>query len=215
VLTPKPAALGEADVTDDESISRWIAGLRAGHDADIQRLWDNYFDRLVRLAGSKIPSHSRREMDEEDVALSALHSFCQRVSQGQFPRLADRNDLWRLLVTITARKAFASIRHQTRQKRGGGNVVGESAIMDSDKAAAIGMAQFLSEEPSPALAAQFTEDYERLLAALPSQSLKSIALKRLEGSSVEEIAEELEISNRTVERKLRLIRSTWEQEMAE
>ena len=60
------------------------------------------------------------------LALSAFHSLCERVGRGQFPQLADRDDLWRLLVTITARKVISALRHQTRQKRGGGKVVGES-----------------------------------------------------------------------------------------
>ena len=58
--------------------------------------------------------------------MSAFHSLCDRVGRGQFPQLADRDDLWRLLVTITARKVISAVRHQTRQKRGGGRVVGES-----------------------------------------------------------------------------------------
>ncbi len=96
---------------EDASVSGWLDGLRAGDEADIQRLWDRYFQQLVRLAGKKLPGHARREFDEEDVALSAFHSFCERVGRGQFPQLADREDLCRLLVTITARKAVSSVRH--------------------------------------------------------------------------------------------------------
>ena len=118
-------------MSEDGSISRWLDGLKAGDPADIQRLWDRYFHRLVGLAGNRLPRHARRDFDAEDVALSAFHSFCDRVSRGQFPALDDRNDLWRLLSTITARKAVSTIRHQTRQKRGGGQVLGESAVMEA------------------------------------------------------------------------------------
>jgi len=116
---------------EDASVSGWLDGLGAGDEADIQRLWDRYFQQLVRLAGKKLPGHARRGFDEEDVALSAFHSFCERVGRGQFPQLADREDLWRLLVTITAQKAVSSVRHQNRKKRGGGKVQGESAFLEA------------------------------------------------------------------------------------
>jgi DNA-directed RNA polymerase specialized sigma24 family protein len=204
-------------MSDDASVSGWLDGLKAGDEADIQRLWDRYFQQLVRLAGKRLPGHARREFDEEDIALSAFHSFCERVGQGQFPRLADRNDLWRLLVTITARKVVSTVRHQTRQKRGGGKVMGESAFLDEggDEFAGEGLAGFLSREPTPEFAARFAEDYERLIAKLSNPTLKEIAVRTLDGHTAEEIANQLETSPRTVYRKLQLIRALWDEEMAE
>jgi DNA-directed RNA polymerase specialized sigma24 family protein len=201
---------------DESSVSGWLNGIRAGDEADIQRLWDRYFQQLVRLAGKKLPGHARREFDEEDVALSAFHSFCDRVARGQFPQLADRDGLWRLLVTITARKAVSSVRRQNRKKRGGGKVQGESAFFEAggDEAASDGLAGFLSREPTPELAAQFAEEYDRLIDKLQSPSLKAIALRTLEGQNAEEIASELGTSPRTVHRKLQLIRALWDEEIS-
>lgn len=194
---------------DENSVTRWIDGLRAGDAADIQRLWDRYFGRLVRLAGARLPGHARRAFDEEDVALSAFHSFCDRVGRGQFPQLDDRDDLWKVLVTITARKAIDVVRHQTRQKRGGGAVLGESALALGDESGGDGLAQFLSREPTPEDAARFADEYQRLLAKLADATLQAVALRKLEGHSTEEIAAELGVSTRTVDRKLRLIRAIW------
>ena len=195
----------------DDSVSRWLDGLRKGDAADVQRLWDRYFQSLVRVAGSRLRGHSRRDYDEEDVALSAFHSLCDRVGRGQFPLLTDRDDLWRLLVTITSRKVVSALRHQGRQKRGSGRVVGESGVMGVggfDE----GMAQFLGREPTPEDAAQFTEEYERLLSRLNDETLRFIALKKLDGHNSESIAAELGTSARTVDRKLNLIRKIWEEE---
>ncbi len=125
--------LGVAAVVQEDAVTLWLDGIKAGDGMDIQRLWDRYFQRLVRLAGAKLPAHCRRSFDEEDVALSAFQSFCDRAGQGQFPKLSDRDDLWRLLATITVRKALDTMRHQTRQKRGGGNVLGESALLVGGK----------------------------------------------------------------------------------
>ncbi|MGP0069369.1 MAG: ECF-type sigma factor [Isosphaeraceae bacterium] len=196
---------------DDDSVSRWLDGLKQGDAADVQRLWDRYFQSLVRVAGARLRGHSRREYDEEDVALSAFHSLCERVGRGQFPQLSDRDDLWRLLVTITARKVISALRHQTRQKRGGGRVVGESWVTGPDGLDE-GMAQFLGREPTPEDAAQFAEDYEQLLARLNDETLRLIALRKLDGHTTESIAAELGTSARTVDRKLNLIRKIWEEE---
>jgi DNA-directed RNA polymerase specialized sigma24 family protein len=197
----------------DNSVSRWLDGLREGNDADIERLWDRYFQRLVRLASARLPGHARRVTDEEDVALSAFHSFCDRVVRGQFPQMADRDDLWRVLVTITIRKVASTVRHQTRQKRGGGMVPAQSPGFDGDSIDA-SMARLLSDEPTPEVAAQLAEDYERLLAKLEDPALKAVALRKLEGHTTEEIAAELGISGRSISRKLILIRLLWQEEFS-
>jgi DNA-directed RNA polymerase specialized sigma24 family protein len=197
----------------ENSVSLWLDGLREGNDADVKRLWDRYFQRLVNLASTRLPGHARRVTDEEDVALSAFHSFCDRVGRGQFPQLADRDDLWRILVTITFRKVAESMRHQTRLKRGGGAVLGQSIKM-GDSEIDDGMARVLSREPTPEAAAQFAEDYERLLEKLEDSTLRSIAVRKLEGHSREEIALALGTSIRTVDRKLTLIRLMWQEELS-
>ena len=84
------------------SVSHWIVQLKAGNQAAAQELWEDYFQRLVRLARRRLRGRSRRAADEEDVALSAFDSFCRGAEQGRFPRLTDRDNLWRLLVVITA-----------------------------------------------------------------------------------------------------------------
>ena len=93
--------------TEDEgSVTYWLSELKAGASTAAQPLWERYFDPLVRLARTKLRAAHRSgaDADEEDAALSAFDNFCRGVAQGRFPQLADRDDLWRLLVTITTRK---------------------------------------------------------------------------------------------------------------
>ena len=196
-------------MSQGNSVTIWIGGVKSGDGADIQRLWDRYFERLVRLAGARLPAHCRRAFDEEDIALSAFHSFCNRAGRGQFPQLSDRDDLWRLLATITVRKALDTMRHQTRQKRGGGQVLGESALLAREDADSEGVVEVLSREPTPEAIAEFADDYARFLARLKDPALRSVALRRLEGQSTPEIARALKVSTKTVERKLQLIRAIW------
>jgi DNA-directed RNA polymerase specialized sigma24 family protein len=200
-------------LSNSESVTRWVHGLKAGNGTDIQQLWNRYFRRLVRLAGTKLPEHCRRSFDEEDVAISAFQSFCDRAGRGQFPQLMDRDDLWRLLATLTVRKAVVMMRHQTRQKRGGGRVLGESgfAMRDGQVSTAVGLSDLLGKEPSPADAAGFAEAFECLIHRLDDPTLKSIALHKLEGWTIQEIAAAHGTSSKTVERKLRLIRAIWQE----
>src|SRR3954451_1364283 len=143
-------------MTSPGSVSAWINLLKGGDAAAIQKLWEAYFPRLVGMARKKLREAPRRAADEEDVALSAFDSFCDGVSQGRFPQLTDRDDLWHILVTITARKALQLIRHEQRQKRGGGAVRGESVLhggpqTDWEEA---GLEQIIGSEPTPEFAAQ-------------------------------------------------------------
>src|SRR6478672_9490680 len=87
------------------SVSHWIHLIKAGENDAAQPLWERYFQRLARFARKELQGNPRRLADEEDVALSAFDSFCRGAAAGRFPQLADRDDLWRLLLVITARKA--------------------------------------------------------------------------------------------------------------
>jgi DNA-directed RNA polymerase specialized sigma24 family protein len=146
--------------------------------------------------------------------LSAFQSFCDRAGRGQFPQLSDRDDLWRLLATITVRKALDTMRQQTRKKRGGGQVLGESALLVGAGTDNAGLAEVLGREPTPEEVAGFADDYRRFLARLQKPALRTVALRRLEGQSTREIALALDVSTKTVERKLQLIRAIWSEESA-
>lgn len=197
----------------EDDVTRWMAGLSQNDQLAAQRLWERYYERLVRLAHRKLGAANRRASDEEDVALSAFHSFCQGAAAGRFPRLADRQDLWRLLVTITARKASAHIKREHRQKRGGGLVQGESAFVPRDDGASdAGIEQVLGHEPTPAFAAQVAEQVQHLLDCLGDDSLRGIAIYKLQGYTNEEIAGEIDCALRTVKRRLAQIRDVWQHE---
>src|SRR5262245_62670507 len=153
-------------MASEGSVSGWLGLLRAGDEAAAQQLWERYFQRLVGLARKKLQSLPRRAADEEDVALSAFDSFCRRAQDGRFPQLADRDDLWRLLVVITARKAGHLARDEGRRQRG---------ATDADLDQAVGA------EPSPQFAAEVAEECRRLLGSLGDASLEAVALWKMEG----------------------------------
>jgi DNA-directed RNA polymerase specialized sigma24 family protein len=198
-----------------QSVSHWIELLKAGDQDAAQRLWQRYFEKLVNLARHKLRGAPQRLADQEDVALSAFDSFCRGAEQGRFPQLADRNDLWRLMVVITVRKAVDLRTHENRQKRGGGGILDEAAFQGQLASDLGGLDQVAGQEPTPEFAAQVAEECRRLLDMLNDEVLRSVALWKMEGFNTDEIAQKLGCVPRTVERKLRVIRSLWAQEIAQ
>src|SRR6059036_1916383 len=82
------------------SVTAWIGALKAGDHAAAQKLWERYYEQLVRLARKKLAGGRRRAADEEDVVQNALDSFYRGAAQGRFPQLRDRDNLWPLLIEI-------------------------------------------------------------------------------------------------------------------
>lgn len=199
---------------DESSVSGWIDRLKAGDETAATRVWNHFYDRLVRLVCRRLRGAPRRAADEEDVVLSAFETFFRRAKDGQFPRLADRDDLWHLLVKITERKAINQIRNQARQKRGGGKVRGESAFVHTGASSTEpGIHQFAGSEPTPEFAAVVAEGFRHLVDQLPDDQLRQIALLKMEGYTNEEIATRVNRSLPTIERRLRLVRATWKEEL--
>jgi RNA polymerase sigma factor (sigma-70 family) len=190
------------------SITRWIADLRAGQSRAAEKLWEQYYERLVRLAGQKLRSAQRRVADEEDAVVSAFDSFCRGAQAGRFPQLDDRDDLWQVLVMLTARKLANQLKHQRREKRGGGQVRGESVFIAAEDRSA-GIDQIVGSAPTPEFAAEVGEECRRLLALLPDDTLRAVALAKMEGYQNAEIAQRQGVKTRTIERKLQLIRELW------
>jgi DNA-directed RNA polymerase specialized sigma24 family protein len=181
---------------DPERITHWLGLLQAGDLRAAQPLWERYFERLVRLAQSRLPPAG--DADGEDVALSAFASFCRGAAAGRFPRLADRHDLWRLLVFITAQKAADHLARRKARKRGGGAPHADPAALE----------QVVGREPTPEFAALVAEEFQRLLGRLADGELRQIALWKLEGYTNQEISERAGCALRTVANKLELIRKT-------
>jgi DNA-directed RNA polymerase specialized sigma24 family protein len=167
------------------SISFCLAMLRKGDQAAAQRLWAAYFHRLVSLARSRLQRAPRGGGDEEDVALSAFKSLLIRAEQGKFPQLEDRDDLWQLLYVLTVRKAVNLSRREHAKRRGHGAVcyLSELAGAELDRAVAA--------EPTPELAAEMGEECRRLLEVLPDETLRRVALWKMEGFTNKEVAEKL------------------------
>jgi DNA-directed RNA polymerase specialized sigma24 family protein len=202
---------------DGGSVTRWIGELRDGDPAAAGAVWERYFERLVRLARKRLAGRHGGVEDEEDAALSAFDSFCAGLARGRFTELSDRDDLWKLLVVITARKAAAQVDRQRAQKRGGAwnRVAPAQGGSGEGSHAGVGggfLAEIVAREPTPEFAAMVAQETGRLLGRLGDDQLRQIALDRMAGYTTEEIADRLGCARRTVARRLDLIRQTWSEE---
>ena len=197
-----PDARGAArlGIDDSDSVTGWIRDLGTSrHEHASRRLWDRYFAEIARLAQDRLRGVARGPSDGEDVALSVFDSFFRGAAAGRFDRLDSRDDLWRLLVTIAARKASNAQRDELRQKRGGSVVFAEPEILD----------RIAGEEPRPDFAALVADEARRLVESLADDSLREVVRLRLEGYTNDEVARALDCGLRTVERKLQVIRKRW------
>jgi RNA polymerase sigma factor (sigma-70 family) len=181
------------------SISGLVPALHEGDRLAMQKLWERYFQPLVRVARSRLRPDRCRAAGAEDVALDAFLELCACLARPdagrRFPHLERREQLWKLLVCFTVRTAF-DFNH--KQERRGQVVRGESALDD-------GLEAFASHEPAP----EFRAVVADLLDQLQDDGLRTVALRKMEGCTVPEIARELGCSPSSVERKLRAIRAIW------
>jgi DNA-directed RNA polymerase specialized sigma24 family protein len=197
---------------ENDSVTNWVDVVKSGGDIDdaARKLWERYCDSLVRLARVRLGNMPRGPADEEDVALSVFQSFVQGASDGKFPQLGDRDDLWRLLATITARKASNLRRELGCRKRGGRRAdTGAYLSADRHRDGEDAFAGVAGDELTPEFAAMMFDEYRRLFDRLDDESLRVVALLKLEGHSNEEIARSLDCGLRTLERKLDTIRTLW------
>ena len=186
------------------SVSRMLHGLKAGDESAAREVWERYCAQLTRHARKKLRHNRRRIADENDIAQSAFISLCLGARKGRFPGLDDRESLWRLLVFITAQKAADLIAYEKRKRRGEGKTRGNSFIAGPD-----GQGSFdalAASAPGPATLQIWAEEYERLLDRLKDDKLKKIAVMRVEGVTIDKIADKLGCARRTIHRKLDLIK---------
>jgi DNA-directed RNA polymerase specialized sigma24 family protein len=186
------------------SLTLFFNQLKAGDPSAAEGLWASFFPRLLGLARKVLSGRPQRISDAEDAAQSAFASFCLRVQAGEYS-VFDRNEMWKLLSVITANKARMQVRRELAEKRGGGRVTGEDALLNSEGN------QVPLANLAIAQAAEFDCHCEELIEQL-EPGLRQFALLRLLGYRNQEIAVLEDCTVRKVERKLNLIRLCWQAE---
>jgi RNA polymerase sigma-70 factor (ECF subfamily) len=165
-----------------------------GHTADVARLFDRYAQHLARLAEEHLSRKVAGRLDGEDVVQSVFRTFFRRYAQGEF-RIDSSGQIWKLLAKITLLKVRAEGRFHSAKKRD----VGVESPVDVPA-----LREVLSREPGPAETVALVDQIEALVRGLPPLYADLLEL-RLHGCSTSEIAQELRVSRRTVQRALNLL----------
>lgn len=190
------------------SVSRAIDGCRNGdRDASAEVLWHRFGTEMTRIARQRLRKDLQRLYDPEDIVNSAFAQVIIKLYQGELESVRDRNDLWRLLLAVLRRKNTNAENFFNRIKRRGNAVSSDSTFARMG-----GMEVFPASQedgPSPEELAGINMEFAGLLEALADRDDQTVALMRVAGYSVEEIAERLECSVRTIARRLAEIRRVW------
>jgi RNA polymerase sigma-70 factor (ECF subfamily) len=176
----------------DPPLTDLLPLLPAGDDRAARAVFDRYSDRLVRLAGRHLSPRLAGRVDPEDVVQSVFRTFFRRGTDGEF-HLDGSAQLWQLLVKITVLKARAKARYHTADRRDAG----------AERAPAAGFDP-AAPEPGPEEAAILVDQIDALLRGLPPVYARVLGL-RLQGRTVTDAADELNLSRQTVHRALNLL----------
>lgn len=186
----------------------WMQALGKS-EADAQtRVWNRHAAWVRALARNRLKSVRCREFDEEDIVSTTFAEFFQAFARFRYP-LQSEQELRTMLKTFAVRRISAEFKRINAERRGPGQVRGESLFHRNDHQANASLQQLQGNTATPEQYASWTEHVQKLLNQL-DKSLRTIASLRLLGYTVAEIAGQLQCAPRTVERKLALIRSQWE-----
>lgn len=195
-------------MSDQGSVTAWLPLLERGDAVADEWLVSTYFEHVARIARRQLGLAPRRAADEEDVANSVFRLFLARAKDGGFKQLADRNDLHRILLLLTKRRAIDYYRRSTRRRQ---LEVGESAIAEAAESQVRFKEIAATQAPSD-LVMEIAEEIRELFSDIECQDLQldQIAMFRLQGYSAAEIAARIGCLPRTVYRRLNLIQTRWQ-----
>lgn len=193
--------------SDSESIEKYFARLEAGETEAVENLCQVFYEKLAAIARRRFGRFPLRVIDEYAVANDALQAFHARAQQGEFAAVREPSELLLMLSQLTRDRVVDEIRRQTAQKRGGGKTRGNSIFAATEEQQRNGgFDRFQAAEETPSSREIASEQVQQLLQKLSDTDLRTILVLRYEGLTNEEIAEQMQISIATVERKRRRIR---------
>lgn len=188
------------------SVTGLLRGVKQGNAEAAGKLYERYFHQLAQVAKSKFRGIGRSVADEEDIASTVLETLCRNAAKGKYPDLCDRQGLWLMLLAITSHKVSDEKRHHFLLKRGGGKVrTMTDLIADFSRS----IEAELAEGPSQDSMVSFVDSFQHLVQKIHDPLNRRIAVLKLQGLSNREIAKQLNILARSVDRKVQLIRAVW------
>lgn len=179
-------------VMDDLVDLSTLSGLPPEAFADA--VFNRYAERLMRVARERLSTKLQSKVSPEDVVQSAFKSFFRRQHEFEFKN-DDSDGLWGLLVVMTIRKCAKWVDVFGTDKRS----VDREASLNAETASGHRWHEAVGRDPGPEEAAMMSELIERLMKRLDTRQQQMLSL-RMQGFELEEIAEQVQSSRRTVAR---------------
>ena len=195
-------------MSDDNSIDL-LARFRTGDEQAAEELFHRYVGRLTALAQKRLSDRLARRVDADDIVQSAYRSFFIHARDGAYS-LKESGDLWRLLVVITLNKLRRQVERNTAGKRAMNNEQSSRA----DTSATSLRPEAVAAEPSPDEALAVVEEVQELMKGLTPSQCQMLQL-RLQGHTVDEIAAQVNRSERGVRRLLDKIKDRLQERLAD
>jgi RNA polymerase sigma factor (sigma-70 family) len=189
--------------------TEWIEKWKEGDNDAFAKIWVAFYPKLVRYAEGRMLNMRKRELDGEDIVASAMRSLCRKQEQDGFEKLDSSDDLFKILYTIVRRKICQKQRIVHSGKGGYGKVRGESVFVNAAGEQNGGLSEAAVSDVTHEEVVEYYEELEKRLAGLNDPKAKEVLSLSFEGYKNEEIAEKMNISLRTVERKREILRKAW------
>ncbi len=171
-----------------------LARFRAGDEDAALQLYFRYANRLLRLASKETSGDLGSRFDPEDIVQSVFRTFFRRAATGQY-EAPEGDELWKLLLVMALNKLRTRSSYHRARKR---DVRKTQSIEASDSR----LDPACQEEAKNVLRLSIEEIIEQ-----QPESHRDIIRRRIEGHNVQEIADSLRRSKRTVERVLQSFRN--------
>ncbi len=181
------------------SVSVWLPGLSEGDEQAQYEIFRRYQPQLLAYAASRLRQMGVHHTEADDIAQTVFLGLFRRAASGSLPDLTDRNQLWLKLRRICGDRVKEQRRKRTIQT--------ESALgisPDGDSPSPLELPPDRGGELDSCLIAVEHALLERRLAEKHPELPEILAL-RLKGLTVREIAERLDRSKATIERRLRAV----------
>lgn len=189
--------------------------LKQGDMEAAEIIWSHCQDRLLRYVSKRLPDHLQRAAGPLDVVHDALTDFLQGMAEGKYgpDRIKDRTELLKWLTVMVRNLALKQIRKEVRS-------LGESALSSgSESGMPGGMEQAAVELNMPDFSVELADEIDQITRRIQEKDPQNeFDLPHLFGRYVhycrqgddqkatELIANETELSQRTIQRRLKLIR---------
>lgn len=178
------------------SVTVWVKQLPAGDLAAQEAIFRRYQEPLVGYAAFRLKQLGVRATEADDIAQDVFMGLFKRTVDGKMPDLIDRDVLWLKLRRICGDRVKDARRKRTLNT--------ESALGDGVDVSVVGLARVAEQHFDDCV---LTLEHGLLQHYLRQRSpdLPEIASLRMQGYSIDQIAEKLQLPPRTVDRRVQWI----------